>query len=84
MGGKSGPGIRVPRGKGCGYPGWSEGSGGTCPGGPGAQGLRSECSGFEVRVPGGHRFGRKFAGKWKKLVEFVVGKVEMHGKAKST
>ena len=32
-----------------------------------------------VRVPGGVGFGRKFVGKWKKLVDFVEGKVEMDG-----
>ena len=45
----------------------------------------SGCPGFEVRVPGGHGFGPKFVGKWKKLVDFVEGKVEMDGgKAIST
>ena len=45
----------------------------------------SGCLGFEVRVPGGHGFGRKFVGKWKKLVDFMEGKVEMdEGKARST
>ena len=32
-----------------------------------------------VRVPGGHGLGRKFVRKWKKLVDFVEGKVEMDG-----
>ena len=73
LGGEDGPGVRVPGGKGCGHPGWSAGLHGG-----------SGCPGFEVRVPGGHGFG-VVVGKWKKLVDFVEGKVEMDGgKARST
>ena len=39
----------------------------------------SGCPGFEVWVPGGDGFGRKFMGKWGKLVDFVERKVEMDG-----
>ena len=45
----------------------------------------SGCPGFEVRVPGGDGFGRKFVGRCKILVDFVEGKVEMDvGNARST
>ena len=30
-------------------------------------------------MPGGDGFGRKFVGKWEKLVDFVEGKVDMDG-----
>ena len=42
-------------------------------------GRESGCPGFEVRVPGGVGFGRKFMGRCKKLVDIVEGKVEMDG-----
>ena len=60
------PGGAGARGLGCGHPGWSAGMVGG-----------SGCPGCEVRVPGGVGFGRKFVGKWKKLVDFVEGKGEM-------
>ena len=85
----------MPGGGRCGHPGWSEAN---SPGvrvpvvwGAGTRGGQrgwaggSGCPGFEVRVPGGRGFGRKIVEKWKKLVDFVEGKVEMDGgKARST
>ena len=74
VGRKKWPGVRVPGGKGCGHPGWSAG---MCGG--------SGCPMFDVRVPGGDGFGRKFVGKREKLVDFVEEKVEMDGgKVRST
>ena len=58
---------------------------GKQPGGAGARGFGCGHPGGSagmrggVRVPGGVGFGRKFVGRWKKLVDFVEGKVGMDG-----